>query len=84
LYAKAYDAANNSKQSSTITVTVKNAVPVQKPGDANNDGSINALDLNIFSFNYGKSGMTFAQGDFNGDGTINALDVNILSFNWGK
>lgn len=57
---------------------------VYKPGDANNDGAVNSSDLAIFSFNWGKTGMTFVQGDFNGDGTINSADLAILSFNWGK
>ncbi len=55
-----------------------------KPGDANNDNLVNSGDLAVISFNWLKTGMTFAQGDFNGDGTINSADLATLSFNWLK
>lgn len=57
---------------------------VYKPGDANNDGSISSADLQVLSFNWNKTSMTFAQGDFSGDGVVNSADLQILSFNWGK
>lgn len=81
--AKAYDNASAVTTSSSVTVTLK-TFTVQKPGDCNGDGLVNSTDLAIFSFNYGKSGVTFAQGDFTGDGMVNSADVAVLSFNWGK
>lgn len=80
---KATDNDGAVTTSSAVTVTVNNPT-TQKPGDANNDGAVNSSDLAIFSFNWGKTGMTFAQGDFNADGTVNSNDLAILSFNWGK
>ena len=52
-------------------------------GDGNNDGKVNAADLNVLSLNYNTSvagGVT--QGDFNEDGSVNAGDLNILSLNY--
>lgn len=81
--AKAYDNTNASTTSTAVTVTLK-VVTAQKPGDCNSDGLVNSTDLAIFSFNYGKTGVTFAQGDFTGDGVVNSADVAVLSFGWGK
>ena len=48
-------------------------------GDANSDGSIDAVDINLFwrpnngtIFNYSKT------SDFNLDGSIDALDINLF------
>jgi agmatine/peptidylarginine deiminase len=53
-------------------------------GDANRDRSVNLLDFNILSFNFGQSPRTFSQGDFNYDGSVNLLDFNILSQRFGQ
>ncbi len=54
------------------------------PGDFNGDGSVNGLDLNILSDNFGTgSGATLGTGDANGDGAVNGLDLNIVSDNFG-
>jgi hypothetical protein len=58
------------------------------PGDANKDGKVTAMDLNILSTNWMATGLAggamWSRGDFNGDGKITALDVNILATNWGR
>lgn len=52
-------------------------------GDANFDGTVNALDLSILASNWLTSvGGGSADGDFNIDGTVNALDLSILANNW--
>ena len=53
------------------------------PGDANGDGSVDLLDLDILGTNFGTSPATFAQGDFNGDNTVDLLDLDILGTNFG-
>lgn len=78
------DATNAVAETSESDNAASKTFSVVKSGDANGDGAVNSTDLAIFSFNYGKSGATYAQGDFNGDGTVNSADVAILSFNWGK
>ncbi|MCA9344208.1 hypothetical protein KC946_00035 [Candidatus Saccharibacteria bacterium] len=71
--------ANESDNQSSKTIKV------YKQADANDDNKVDAEDLAIFAFNYGKPGVkTFADGDYNGDGTVDTYDVAILSFNWGK
>lgn len=53
-------------------------------GDANLDGTVNALDFNALASNFGKSGKVWDQGDFNYDGTVNSSDFDALSANFGQ
>ena len=54
------------------------------PGDANNDGRVDADDAKAMADNWGKSGnATWANGDFNGDLKVDAQDAAILAANWG-
>src|SRR5205085_5562913 len=49
-------------------------------GDANRDGTVNALDFNAVASNYGQPApITFAQGDFNYDGIVDTLDFDALA-----
>jgi hypothetical protein len=50
-------------------------------GDANRDGSVDALDVFIFIGEFGNSG--YLSCDFNGDESVDALDVPILIYNFG-
>jgi hypothetical protein len=80
IYAIASDASNNTQQSSTVSVTIKQF----KDGDINGDGLINLTDFFVLRTNFGKSGMTRAQGDLNGDGTVSLADFFILRQNFGN
>ena len=51
-------------------------------GDPNQDGSIDAFDIQIFMGQYGQTG-DFLSCDFNGDGSVDAFDVQILAANFG-
>jgi hypothetical protein len=53
------------------------------PGDANGDGTVDLLDLDILGANFGLSPATFAEGDFNGDNVVDLLDLDILGGNFG-
>ncbi len=53
------------------------------PGDANLDGTTNALDYVVVSNNY-NVGSTWTAGDVNGDGTVNVLDYVEISNNYGS
>jgi autotransporter-associated beta strand protein len=48
-------------------------------GDANLDGTANALDFNVVASNYSLTGKVWTSGDFNYDGTVNSLDFNALA-----
>src|SRR6266446_371075 len=45
------------------------------PGDENNDGSVNTLDMSVVLSNWQASN---ASVDLNGDGNVNILDLSIL------
>ncbi len=79
--AKAYDAAGNITTSSSVTITVNNST--SKPGDVNNDGTVNILDLSVVALHWNQTGQTLSTGDINGDGTVNILDLSILATNFG-
>lgn len=57
--------------------------PTQLPGDANGDGTVDLLDLDILGSNFGSSPATFATADFNGDNVVDLLDLDILGSNFG-
>ncbi len=50
------------------------------PGDANQDGSVNSLDLEILRLNFGRAG-NWEMGDFDGDGYVGGSDFTLLAVN---
>jgi hypothetical protein len=52
------------------------------PGDANNDGMVDASDATILAGNWQATNASWEMGDFNGDGTVDASDATILAGNW--
>jgi hypothetical protein len=55
-------------------------------GDANLDGTVNALDFNALANGYGKTpgSEVWSQGDFNYDGAVNSSDFAALAANYGQ
>lgn len=53
------------------------------PGDANGDGVVNLLDLDLLGQNWQTSGTTWAQADFNNDDETDLLDLDLLGSNFG-
>jgi hypothetical protein len=50
-------------------------------GDANLDGTVNALDFNSLATNFGQNAPEWVKGDFNYDGVVNSLDFTALAGN---
>jgi hypothetical protein len=55
-------------------------------GDANMDGTVNALDFNAVASNYGRSSGTqsWINGDFDQNGTVDSNDFDLLAENYGS
>jgi hypothetical protein len=58
--------------------------PTPVPGDANDDGKVDALDAQRLAANWGKDDANWSMGDFNGDFMVNVEDAAILAANWGS
>jgi len=57
--------------------------PPTKPGDANDDGSVDLNDFVILKQNFGAQPLTDDRADFNSDGKIDLNDFVILKQNFG-
>ena len=51
-------------------------------GDANTDGEVDAVDLNVLQSNWNLETSEWGRGDFNQDGIVNSKDLNLLALNW--
>ena len=60
--------------------------PSQRPGDLNDDGKVDFLDLLIVVGQFRRTGASIAntRADINGDGTVNLFDFVLLAKNWGR
>lgn len=54
----------------------------QMGGDANLDGTVDRIDLNMLALNWQGSDKVWSQGDFTGDGLVNAADLMTIGSNW--
>jgi hypothetical protein len=66
--------------SNTLTITGRVAIG----GDATLDGTVDSIDFNILSSNFGISNPTWTDGDFTGDGLVDSVDFNIFASNFGQ
>jgi hypothetical protein len=53
------------------------------PGDLNNDGHVNGVDLAIVLNNWGICGSGACLADIDRDGLVNGVDLAIVLSNWG-
>jgi len=60
--------------------------PSQRPGDLNDDGKVDFLDLLIVVGQFRKTGASIAntRADINNDGIVNLFDFVLLARNWGR
>lgn len=75
--------ANATALPNNVPAGIPGNVSAPLAGDANNDGVVDLLDLDILGTNFGASPATFAQGDFNADDVVDLLDLDILGTNFG-
>lgn len=78
-----------AKLPATTLQTGKNQLPDVrlKPGDANNDNFVSAIDFSILAASFGKclGGNTYnGKADFNNDQCVTAADFSLLSANYGQ
>jgi fibronectin type 3 domain-containing protein len=81
-------ALNNlaATSSVTVTATTSNSVDLSWTGvavfgDANSDGVVNSVDLNLVKTNFGSIGAVGAPGDVNEDGVVDIADYNMVKNN---
>ncbi len=79
--AVAYDFTTAANKAFGDNMKQVGSVWVLYGGDANRDGSVDALDVFIFIGQFGNSG--YLSCDFNGDESVDALDVPIIIANFG-
>ncbi len=67
----------------TRIVEVQGFLSSVLPGDADNNGTVDADDAALLAANWLTTGnAAWCQGDFNGDGNVDDLDAAILAANW--
>ena len=70
------------KLEQTVAWDVAVTMPeLHEPGDANDDGVVDDLDLTALAAHWEQWG-SWRDGDFNGDGRISDLDLTILAMAW--
>jgi len=60
-----------------------NFLPQPCPGDLDNSGSADAIDLAIVLANWGTPSPKYPESDANGDGEVNGADLAIVLSDWG-
>ena len=53
-------------------------------GDVNDDGVVDARDLNVLGTNWDQRVAPDTRGDLNGDGLVNAIDLNQIGLGWPR
>jgi Dockerin type I domain len=71
--------SNNTFDSGTFSTSV--IAGGLSPGDANSDGIVNGLDINLVAGHWLHTGAN-TPGDVNGDGIVNGLDINVVAGHW--
>lgn len=78
LYARAFDAAGNTKDSTIKRIEIKN-----RPADINQDGRVSLVDFSLLVVKYGQSGSGLGRADINRDGSVNFDDFLELASEYG-
>ena len=80
------DSVPNTHELPFVVNNGKIVIGTITPGDVNEDGRVDATDLSMLIFDFGKSGtdITHPNSDVNGDKKVDATDLSILIANFGK
>jgi hypothetical protein len=78
-----YDLDGNSVIANSDVDFLLNNILHRRYGDANLDGSVDALDIGLLRANLGLPNTLWATADFNGDGNTDAFDVSVIRANLG-
>lgn len=70
--------AGEEDRSFTLTIELLSTLP----GDADLDGDVDSVDLNILAINWRSEQNDWTTGDFNMDSSVDALDLNAVAANW--
>jgi hypothetical protein len=67
----------------TSLLYTQGVVRVSIPGDVNNDGVVNGLDISLVASHWLQTGTPKSlPGDANGDGIVNGLDISLVASHW--
>jgi hypothetical protein len=83
--ARRFSSSENSTSANRPLLTIDFTVPPSRtPGDINNDGTVDRVDVALLSSNYGTTttANNFDLGDFSGDGIVGVADLAILQRNF--
>ena len=68
----------------TVTATYVAVVPPW-PGDLDESGTVDIVDLNMVLIDWGKTGgFADPRSDADGSGTVDIVDLNTVLIDWGK
>jgi hypothetical protein len=77
-YAYTTDLTGNSAQTETRTLTIETTPSSYPPGDANQDGNVDSLDITKVERMIMGLDESTPEADANGSGEVNALDVTTI------
>jgi hypothetical protein len=80
--AKAYDAANNSATSQTVTANVRNGTII--PEDINMDGMVDIRDFSLLASKFGQTGNNLGRADIDGNNVVDIKDFSRLASKFGS
>jgi hypothetical protein len=74
---------NNGSLVGAAAIVAENVCALPCPGDIDDSGFADAIDLAIVLANWGAPSPKYPASDINGDGTVNGADLAIVLSSWG-
>jgi hypothetical protein len=88
LATNGFDAMGGYWDLDNVRLTTAVVGPLPHPGDANNDGTVDVVDLGILAKNYESTGLPHGNhqswhlADYDDDGSVDVVDLGILAKNY--